>query len=601
MGKINRSGVFFVIIFFCSIISGFCDSGNANDLERIVVTKSRICLLNDFSADSGQIASLPITSTVESLKFLPVDLQSRQLKSGVQTDFSLRGSNFQGVLMLLNGQRINDPQTGHHNSDIPLTKDDIELIDVIPGAGASVFGPDAIGGAINILLKKPTENKIVFEPRIGTHQSGSGLFSITQKKDNLGVRLSVEDSQSDGFRYDTDFKKLISSFISSLYLPNGDFTTSFGYEQIQFGAFDFYTPGSGYPSKEWTRTCLLNTGLNLDEGGFLIKPNFLWRRHFDKFMLDKTQIRSTYLNHHRTDMFTPNIYFQKEMNPLGRVGMGLEYGDEKITSTNLGKHVRQHNSIYLDDSKDLNPRISLGSSLRTDDYDSFDRAYTGSFDLKYKLTEQDFLSLGVSRSMRVPSFTELYYNDPTTIGDPNLCSEKTINYQLGVNKQKKNFSIGQTVFFRNEKDMIDWVKTTPAQAKFQVANITKDYVYGTEFSLRLKLNSFTSLDWNYTYVNKQVYDAQGYIYKYGRNYIKHLTSGVFSFNLPFGVQTLGFSFKKKPDRRGWFLLDTHLAYDFNKHAKAFFNVTNLLNVEYQEIVGIPQPGRFMETGVRLEW
>ena len=164
---------------------------------------------------------------------------------------------------------------------------------------------------------------------------------------------------------------------STLDFSSGEINLNFGYQEKEFGAYDFYTPGLGYPSREWTRTYLLNSSLNLDKGEITIKPNFLWRRHFDKFMLDKTGIRSKYLVHHRTDMYTPGIYLSKDTSWLGKVGLGLEYSQEKISSTILGGHLRSQESIFIDNSFSFSDYLSLNSAFRIDDYDGKGLLYTG--------------------------------------------------------------------------------------------------------------------------------------------------------------------------------------------------------------------------------
>jgi len=570
------------------------------DLDPIVVHKSSKGSFGKYSLDYQRLNELPFGSLVEALGLEPVDLQSRSLQGGIQSDFSMRGSTFQGVLVLVNGQRLNDPQTGHHNSDLPFTSEDIDSININPGVNSAILGPDAIGGAIDFKIKQPQEKKRVLEFRLGNYQTRSWLFSLSDKINKLGVRFSFQNQESSGFHEDTDYKNITSGFSSSLEVPDGRLNTYFGYQDKEFGAYDFYTPNKGYPSKEWTRTYLLSNVLDLDRDGLIIKPGFLWRRHYDKFMLDKTQVRSNYLNHHRTDMFTPNIYFQNQFDPIGRMGLGLEYGQEKITSTNLGKHSRNHESIFLDQNKEFTPRVSLDLSGRYDHYDSFDKSYTGTAGIKYKIIQAGTLHFDISRSIRVPSFTELYYSDPTTLGDVNLAPEKAINYQLGLDYQKKEVSLGGSVFLRQEKNLIDWVKTSASQAKWQAENISGSDVLGLEGSLNYELNDYLKIAANYTYVNKRT-NEDNYIYKYGPNYCRHLANAEMEFKSPWGKQVLSFSYKKKPLRRGWFLMDMHLAYNIKKMSEVFFNITNLFNVEYQEIEGIPQPGRYIEGGLRLTW
>ncbi len=609
-----------IIIFLTGFIylnPAFAKQDIALDLEPIVITKSKVHLINPYLLDSDSLRNSPFSSWAEALTFTPLDLQSRTPKADIQTDFSLRGSTYQGVLVLIDGQRVNDPKLGHYNCDLPITLEDIQRIEVIPGAGSSLFGPDAVGGAVNIILKKPQEKVKVLESSFGSYQTRSGIFSITEKKDNLGLRFSLERQESDGFYYDTDFKRFTTTLKSSVDIPDGEFNIDLGYLEKEFGAYDFYTPGYGYASKEWIKTYLLSLGLNLENEGFIISPNFLWRRHHDKFMLDKTQERSSSLNHHRSDVYTPNIYFQKETGILGRVGLGLEYGQERVSSTVLGKHTRSHKSIFMDNSKELTPGLSSGLSFRTDDYDDFGQVYTASTNLRFKVSKRNELHFGISRSIRVPSFHELYYDDPTTVGDSGLSEEKSTNYEAGLDYNSQDLSAGATFFLRQEEDSIDWIKRTPTQSRWRAENITEAEICGVENYLRFQITQNLVLDSNYTYIDKRIND-RGYLYKYGQNYARHIVNSVFSFNLPFGIQTIGFTYKKKPNRDGWCLLSAGLSYRLNpvrkkssnktglsnridKSSQIFLRITNLLNVEYQEIEGIPQPGRWIEAGLRFEW
>ncbi|MDD5119897.1 MAG: TonB-dependent receptor [Candidatus Omnitrophica bacterium] len=595
MFKIKLSG-FLVVIFLLLPQQTFSSEDRPLDLETLVIAKKRQFLLNTYSISPNQSKVFNYETDLENLMYLPVDLQSRSLRSAVQTDFSLRGSSFSQVLILLNGSRINDPQTAHHNADIPFTKEDIESIDVIPHASSSLFGPDAIGGAINFKLKEAGAKEMILESALGSMRNGYGLISVSDKFRDLGFRVSIEDAQSAGFRYDTDFKKFTTSFSASLALAAGSWDTNFGYQEKEFGAYDFYTPGLGYPSWEKTRTYLAASALTLKDDGFLIKPSFLWRRHFDKFALIRT---AASFNDHRTDSYTPGLYLQKEATVLGNLGLGLEWNQERITSTNLGRHNRDRSSIFLDDSFKAAPWLDLGFSLRMDDFSDFDRVYTGSASAKFRLTDKTALSLGVSRNMRIPSFTELYYSDQTTVGNNDLAPEKAWNYQAGIEYKQGSFSSAFVLFLRHERQMIDWVRPDSGQ-KWQARNFTRDNVFGAEYSIHKEINSLLSLDANYTYTDK-IIDNQGFLYKYGANYARHLVNTVFNFDLLFGRQEVGFSYKQRPQRRGWLLVNVGFNYEFNKKLKIFLNSTNILNVEYQDIAGVPQPGRYAEAGLRVEW
>jgi len=598
MLKIRCCG-FFIFIILILPKASFSSEDSFQELEPIVISKQKQFLLNTYSTDAERNEAFNYQSSLESLNNLPVDLQSRAVNSGIAADFSLRGSTFQQVLILLDGQRINDPQTGHYNSDIPFTKEDVGRIELIPGASSSLFGPDAIGGAINFSLNKPEGKKTIWEFGAGNMRNGYGLFSLSDSFNDLGFRVSVEDAQSHGFREDTDYKKFTTSVSTNYELARGFWENSFGYQQKNYGAYDFYTPGMGYPSREKTTTYLLNSGLNLNYDDLLIKPNFLWRRHYDKFTLDRTSLRSNSVNQHRTDMFTPGIYLQKDAGPFGKIGLGTEWSQERITSTNLGKHLRERKSVFLDNSMSFSEKWNIGSSIRWEDFSSFGNVYTGSLSAKFKLTPEAALNFGISRNIRVPSFTELYYSDSTTIGNDSLASEKAWSYEAGFEYKQEGLSSSLSFFLRQEKEMIDWVRSDPTQ-KWQARNFTRDSVFGVEYVLRKEFNNLFSLDASYTYTDKSI-DTQGYLYKYGPNYAQHLVSTVFNLMFPFGRQEIGFNYKKRPGRRGWLLVDTGFNYNLNRNAKVFLHMENILNVEYQDIAGIPQPGRYIEAGFRFNW
>jgi iron complex outermembrane receptor protein len=147
--------------------------------------------------------------------------------------------------------------------------------------------------------------------------------------------------------------------------------------------------------------------------------------------------------------------------------------------------------------------------------------------------------------------------------------------------------------------MIDWVRKDPGE-KWQARNFTREEVFGAEYVLHQDFNRILSLDANYSYADKQI-DSQGYFYKYGPNYASHLANAVFTLKLPFGKQEIGFNYKKRPGRNGWLLMSAGLNYNLNGNTKIFLRAENIFNTEYQDIEGIPQPGRYLEAGLRCQW
>src|SRR3954470_9840196 len=100
-----------------------------------------------------QIEALPLPSIADLLRLASsIDVRARG-ERGVQTDFSVRGAGFGQMLVLVDGARINDAQSGHHNGDIPVPLDAIERVEIMYGPGSSLFGADAFGGTVNIITR----------------------------------------------------------------------------------------------------------------------------------------------------------------------------------------------------------------------------------------------------------------------------------------------------------------------------------------------------------------------------------------------------------------------------------------------------------------
>ena len=125
-----------------------------------------------------QIAQLPVATVTEALQYVPgLDLRQRGPR-GVQADLSIRGGSFEQVLVLVDGIKLTDPQTGHHTLNIPVPLENVERIEVLKGPGARLYGQNAFAGAINIVTKAAAGDAVQLSAerrqlRLGT-SGGSG-------------------------------------------------------------------------------------------------------------------------------------------------------------------------------------------------------------------------------------------------------------------------------------------------------------------------------------------------------------------------------------------------------------------------------------------
>ena len=164
-------------------------------LDTLLVETTRIPLKNNETGrcinilTKKDIEKLPATTFYELLQTISgVEIQSRG-GFGVQGDIVMRGSTFSQVLVLIDGMRINDPLTGHFNCYIPISNMEIERIEILKGAGGAMYGPDAVGGVINIITRgfNSLENGTSFTGNfnIGEQNLVSSSLGVFHKKDNF--------------------------------------------------------------------------------------------------------------------------------------------------------------------------------------------------------------------------------------------------------------------------------------------------------------------------------------------------------------------------------------------------------------------------------
>jgi iron complex outermembrane receptor protein len=572
------------------------------DLEPIVVVQSPYG-----GASRGPVTAVLTQEDIQKvranspedlLNYLGVDVQARGAY-GVKSDISLNASTFQQVLVLVNGTRVKDPQTAHHDLDLFFTVDDIERIEVIPAARSSIYGPDGSGGAVNFILKKPGHERNSISASGGNHATYEQKIDLGYDILKVKNRFSFANSASGGSRFDSDFRTDTFFNASSWEGDDASVYLDTGYNEKEFGAYDFYTPNRGFPSKEWTNTKFVDLRAVVKKERFTFEPHANFREHFDKFMLSILNPALS-LNHHRTDTYGGGGVLKAPYSG-GDFVFGADVGEERIISKNLGKHTRGHWNAYIDPSFEINSNSTLNVALRVDDYTTFQEEVTGSLSLKHLINEESDGYVTVGRAIRVPTFTELYYSDPTTAGNINLKPEQAYNAEAGYHRRLAKDVDGTFSFFvRQEYDTIDFTKLTSADPRFIARNISDAFVFGLNAFAKWQVSEKTSLDLRYFFANKRQ-KGDSLIYKYGLNLLKHMIDLGMDSKLPFGRNRADIIMKKKPDRREWVLLNDRLAFDVRKDVELFCEVYNLLNVEFQEIAGVPQEGRQFKFGMKFTW
>ena len=573
-------------------------------LKPLVITSTRI------EGDAGGESKLPIRESDstrlaqdDSVEYLSVpsllnentlvDTRTRG-PFGMQTDISLRGAPFEENLVMLNGISINDPKSGHHNMDLPITIFDVERADITYGSASAVYGSGAMGGAINIIPRSPTDDLEFFVSSLaGPWDLYSGGVSLNVPIGVLKNRTSVEWKRSTGFAPETEFNALTASSYSVMEYDKGKMDVFLGYLTKKFGASTFYS--NLYPNEEES----INTGIIIARGefkeeNFYIKPSIYWKRLQDKFILDRNR-PSFSRNDHTTNIYGGEIAVGVS-TPIGEMVLGTSVGSEDVSSTNLGNHKRLKVGGFLEYEEKIY-NFLVNGSVRMDYYSTFGFEFSPSVSAAYEIISGLSVRAGASRAFRAPSFTELYYSTVANRGNPDLKPENSWTYETGINYRNDILEISSDIFLRNSEKVIDWTRATP-QSVWTAENIGEVDLYGVETSWRLDTEKLTGIEnlkaltVKYSYL--ECLDKKGITSKYVLAFLKHDLVLDLESKLPFDIKNkIIFTFRKRIGSEKYFLLDTIFSKDIELETgnmNVFLRLDNIFNTEYTEEGDVKMPG-----------
>jgi iron complex outermembrane receptor protein len=519
-----------------------------------------------------------------------VDVMSRA-PGGVQTDVSIRGGSFGQTLVLLNGQRLNDAQTGHHDMDIPLPLDAVDRVEVLRGSGSTLYGSDAVGGVINIVTRPPEATEVRLSTAAGSFGSNEERVTLGTVFRQFAEELSFSRDFSDGFMPDRDYRNL--SLASETYGRSalGSSILALGYSDRPFGADQFY---GDYDSWENTKTWFASLVQDLGQG---TQAAFSFRRHSDWFVLLRDQ-PDVYQNHHADETFQLSIRRAQPLAANTSLDYGVEgYGDT-IESTNLGDHNRSRAAAYVSlDARALR-RFSFSVGLREEMYHWGRGELSPTVAAGAWLSSRWKLRAGASRAFRIPTYTDLYYQDPANIGNPNLQPETAWSYEAGADwRRSDRFRFSATAFERRERNDIDYVRATTADP-WQAMNIARLHFTGVEASAAIVPARGQELTVSYTALTGAEQALGGLLSKYVFNYPAQ--SGVVSWQggLYGVVARARLGAVKRLGQAPYALVDVSAGYGKGR-VRPFLRLTNLGNTGYQEIAGVAMPGRAAMGGVEV--
>lgn len=543
-----------------------------------------------------QIDALPFQSVADLLRLLAsVDVRARGA-GGAQTDFVLRGATFGQSLILVDGVRLNDAQSGHHNGDIPVPLDLVDRIEVLYGPGSSLFGADALGGTINIVTRPASA-----APSLRVQGGSFGFASVRGQagigEDTVRQTIGAQLDRSDGFMYDRDHRTAI---VRSQTAFGARSRLGVSYLWKEFGANNFY--GGNAPSREWTnQTLVAFDHVAGTVAGWNLQTRASYRTHGDRFVFNQEQPALSD-NRHRTHAAIGAVSASRPVRLGGTATLGVEGAGEWIRSSNLGDHAIARLSGYGEWRQPVGRTVQLDALVRMDRYDEFGTAWNPSFAAGWWLSSGVRLRGSVARAFRVPTFTERYYSDPANLARPDVGPETTWALEGGMDALLAGrWLVQATVFHRADADVIDWLRPTAAD-RWQTYNVRAVRTVGVELAARRPLGGGSFLQVQYTGLDVDA-DEVTQLSKYVLDYAPHSLTAAASLALPARLHLSPRIEFRRRSRPGSLSNDVVLDARVGKRLGARFDLyvdgTNLLDDRYQEVAGVPMPGAAVSVGVAI--
>jgi iron complex outermembrane receptor protein len=466
--------LFLVVIFLAiSIYAGNEDLVH----EKINVTgkvQSQPFLSRNIEIITAEdIEKIGITSFSELFSHLSMINVSRRGPMDSSFDLNMRGSNFEQILVLVNGVPLNNSQTGHFNTDFPFSIQNIAQIEVVKGGNSAAYGNGAFAGVINIVLKEKLANQIQLTG--GEHGFYLAGFQAGHSLGKFQGQIHVARQNTAGFHPGTELDQFTVTNRVSWQDPLLDGEIHFGYVKKDFGAANFY---GAYPSLEITSGSMFLVKLLKKVKTIDTQLSYSLSTHDDEFTLDRYR-PEFFMNSSQTQCHLINL---SAMVKTGRfqLNSGTSLKTDAMQSTNMGDQQRTAPAFFCNISYEIaNGCLDVG--LRHEFNQSASHGFTWYLGSFFKFSPQIDWRGAVSKAVRLPSFTELFYRSPSNCGDDSLIPESSLNLETNLNVNLDVHRLGLSVFYRQQQHMLDWIWKTD-QNLWQAMNLDFHHIAGTEIS-----------------------------------------------------------------------------------------------------------------------
>ncbi|MDW7711456.1 MAG: TonB-dependent receptor [Deferrisomatales bacterium] len=418
---------------------------------------------------------------------------------------SIRGSEAQQVLVLLDGIRLNSSQLGQFDlANLPVPLEQIERIEVLRGPASALYGSNALAGVIHVITRRPeAEPRTTFSWSEARHDTRELSFSASRRVGSLGYRFGASRDHSQGYRDNSDLDRTTLDGLLAWYLPGGFVLEGHGYHlQKEIGV-----PGmEGFFETPDARQRDENTSASLSLRGPLGPVTFTGRGGYDRF---DNRFRD------------PGAFFPTDDRHLAETvggevqidtpirGQGLTLGSELyrdfLDSSSAGNRDQARWAAFGQQELAVAPWASVLLGVRYDGHSDFRNEWSPRTSLLLSTWASGQVRASAGRAYRAPTFNDRFWPfDGFTRGNPDLDPERAWEYEVGVSQGLGHWgSASLTGFRRDAKDLIDWQPEDAADpfSVWSPVNVRTSRTWGAEAFTALSLYEGLGLGANYTYLH----------------------------------------------------------------------------------------------------
>ncbi|MDO9575105.1 MAG: TonB-dependent receptor, partial [bacterium] len=470
------------------------------EMEELVITATRTKLplfwlpTNVVLVTREEINKHNAITAAGILEKILIDVASRGTR-GAERGARLRegGSTSRHVLVMLDGQPLNDPFLGTADLDAIIT-DYIGSIEIVKGPISALYGTSALGGVINIITQKTLKNRNTFlSLSAGSFDTRRISFNSCLKKSNIDVAFVINREKTAGFRENSDYngRDVFLSFLAG-FKNRGSGRGRLLWHDSKLGVPGMNcTPIERYDGESERKAQFLDARqrrtkeygeIEYRQGDFLsIKINNSYidtRYKCGSANIDDDSRGKTYGGDAQINL------------PLGFIiGYNIQWNEftKQTSGENTVPKSTQNWSVFTQNilSKGF---LRFVSGIRYDHHSVFGGVTNPRFALVFRVSENLKLSSTLGRAFRAPGIEDLYspYSSwpvsewgpaGDTRGNLNLLPETGWGYDIGIEYKGENIISGITLSKNRIRNLIEWaeVDPDPNYEKWRPSNIGESY------------------------------------------------------------------------------------------------------------------------------